>query len=176
MTDRARQLIASLGLQPHPEGGHYLETWRSAGAIPEAALPPGFAGGSRAFSTAILFLLQSHECSVLHRIASDELWFFLEGDPLEVLSLSTDAEPVTVVRLGSPPHGVLTHVVPAGHTFGARVAAGGAFALMACVVAPGFDFRDFSMPSRSELLDAFPSHTALVMALSRDDAPASQAS
>lgn len=169
MTTRAEQLIATLGLQPHPEGGHYRETWRSDGAIPEAALPRGFAGGSRSFSTAILFVLQSHERSVLHRIASDELWFFLEGDPLEVISLSTDDASAAVTRLGRPPDGLLTHVVPAGHTFGARVATGGAFALVACVVAPGFDFRDFSMPSRSKLLEAFPSHAAIVSALTRDD-------
>lgn len=176
MTTHASQLIEALGLEPHPEGGHYRETWRSSGTIPEAALPEGFAGGERAFSTAILFLLEAGERSVLHRIASDELWFFLDGDPLEVISISTNDEPVRVTTLGRGKGLSLTHVVTAGDTFGARVRSGGAFSLVACVVTPGFDFRDFAMPSRAELLAAFPSHAALVRAFTRADAPGGEPS
>jgi predicted cupin superfamily sugar epimerase len=163
----ARDLIAQLELMPHPEGGHYRETWRTPGIIPPTALPPSFAGGPRAFATSILFLLEAGAFSALHRIASDELWFFHAGDPLDITALDTDAAPASVLRLGAPPAHTPFHVIPAGRHFGARVAPGGAFSLVSCVVAPGFDFADFAMPSRADLLATFPNHADIVRALTR---------
>lgn len=72
-------------MQPHPEGGYFAETYRAAEQIPQAALPERFKG-SRAFSTAIYFLLEGHHFSVLHRIQADELWHFYAGDPLKYSS------------------------------------------------------------------------------------------
>lgn len=158
-------MIAALGLRPHPEGGHYLESYRSEAHIAETALPPGFSGGPRSCATAIQFMLVAGEFSALHRIASDELWFFHAGDPLEIVGLTRDEAPAQVWTLTA--HRPMV-VVPARVTFGARVCDGGRFALVSCVVAPGFDFRDFEMPTREALLAAFPSHRAWIEALSRE--------
>ena len=80
----ADQLIKSLRLAPHPEGGFFRETYRAAGTIAGNALPNGFAG-DRVFSTSIYYLLQGSQVSALHRIRSDELWHFHMGDALEVI-------------------------------------------------------------------------------------------
>ena len=77
----AAEWIATLALEPHPEGGHYRETYRSADRISKGALPSRYAG-NRSFGTSIYFLLRTGEVSALHRIVSDELWYFHEGSPL----------------------------------------------------------------------------------------------
>lgn len=162
------ELIASLGLEPHPEGGHYRETFRSALRLPAEALPDAFPG-PRAAATAIYFLLEAGSFSALHRIASDELWFFHAGDPLEVSGFDPAAPPdapATTWRLGPPPAD-FSATVPAGWLFGARVAPGGRWSLVSCVVAPGFDFADFTMPSRGDLLAAHPRHAELITRLTR---------
>lgn len=164
----APDLIAALGLAPHPEGGYYRETYRSALELPATALLPAF-DGPRAAATAIHFLLEAGSFSALHRIRSDELWFFHAGDPLEVSGFdpaAPDHAPATTWRLGPPP-GAYSAVVPAGWLFGARVAPGGRWSLVSCVVAPGFDFADFAMPARAELLAAHPHHAALIARLTR---------
>lgn len=161
----ADELIAALDLRPHPEGGFFRETYRAPLTLTQNALPRAFAG-DRAASTAIYFLLTAGSFSAFHTIASDELWFFLSGDPLEVVVLpERDADAATFTRLG-PPHDLFA-VVPAGRTFGARLAPGGSFALVACVVAPGFDFADFALSSRDALVATLPSHLALISALTR---------
>jgi len=161
-----RSLAAHLRMQPHPEGGHFAETYRDPLILPASALP-GHAG-PRSASTAILFLLESGQFSALHRIASAEAWHFHLGDALVVHVLHPDGRRDDLV-LG---HDVfagerLQAVVPAGATFGARVRDGGRWCLVGCTVAPGFDFADFVMPSRAELLAQFPRHATLVTTLTR---------
>ncbi len=161
-------LIDELQLLPHPEGGFYRETWRSALTLPGAVLPHG---ADRSAATSIYFLLTAGSFSAFHRIASDELWFFHAGDPLEVIVLpglpglpGRVGDEVDVWRLSaSSPFAV----VPAGRTFGSRVVAGGRWSLVSCVVAPGFDFADFVMPSRDELMAVYTAHGALIAELTR---------
>jgi len=155
-------LIEELQLLPHPEGGFYRETWRCTLTLPGAVLPHG---ADRSAATSIYFLLTADSFSAFHRIASDELWFFHAGDALEVIALpARPDEEVDVWRLsaGSP-----FAVVPAGRTFGSRVVAGGRWSLVSCVVAPGFDFVDFVMPSRGELLAVHAAHGKLIGELTR---------
>lgn len=155
----AASLIAALGLKPHPEGGHYLETFRSETAVPTP-------NGSRPSSTAIYYLLADPDFSVLHRVHSDEVWHFYSGDPLE-LHLLTESGAYHIellgprVDLGQQPQ----VVVPAG-VWQAAVPAG-RFTFCGCTVAPGFDFADFELPSRAELLRKFPQHPDLVERLTR---------
>lgn len=153
---QARELIERFGLLPHPEGGHYRETYRSGGTIPAAALPPAF-GGDRQYSTAIVFLLENGDVSRLHRIRSDEIWHFYGGGPLRLAMISPEGA-VREIVLGSD-IGAGKHVqtiVPAGVWFGAKPCAGTAFSLVGCTVAPGFDFADFEMGEREALKTAFP--------------------
>lgn len=158
--------IERLALKKHPEGGWYKEEYRASEYIPVAGLPSRF-DGERAFCTSIYFLLTGDEFSALHRIRQDELWHFYDGDGLTVHVISPDGQYVGN-RLGrNHDQGEsLMHVVEAGNWFGASVTAGG-FALVGCTVAPGFDFADFELPARSELLERYPYHDALIRRLTR---------
>lgn len=162
----ADEIISLLRLQPHPEGGFYRETYRSPEMIDAGALPGRF-GGDRCFSTAISFLLRGAQISSLHRIASDELWHFYLGDPLEVVEISSDGVLTTTV-LG-PGGATFQAVVPAGSWFGARLVEprADAFALAGCTVAPGFEFSDFEIARRDDLAAGFPQHEAIIAAMTR---------
>ena len=150
-------------MQPHPEGGFFAETYRSAEIILPDALPARFAG-ARAFSTAIYFLLESHNRSALHRIQSDEVWHFYAGGPLEVFVIEPDSGALTVIRLGnrSDRGEVFQAVVRAGCWFGSKPIAGSDFSLVGCTVAPGFDSADFELADCAKMLRQFPQHEAVI--------------
>lgn len=155
-------LVARLDLKPHPEGGFYRETYRSPGVVPRAALGPAF-GGDRAHATAILFLLPAGAKSRLHRIKSDELWHFHLGGPLTVASISpSGAVSETILGPDLSAGHQLQHAVPAGSWFGAYPGLGAAFSLVGCTVSPGFDFADFELGRRDELLREFPRARGLI--------------
>ena len=162
MNDEARAWIDRLELQRHPEGGWFRETYRAAGTIPASALPDGFAG-ARAFSTAVYFLLARPEVSRFHRLRSDEVWYFHAGGALEVVAIARDGT-VTTARVGGD-HAQgdrLQAMVPAGTWFGAELASEAEWALVGCAVAPGFDFADFELGRRADLVAAYPRHRALI--------------
>ncbi|MFI6775912.1 cupin domain-containing protein [Nocardia sp. NPDC050412] len=135
MTDKRPPLAVALDLEPHPEGGWYRQTWRSAVEFTPQGYP-----GQRASATGIYFLLMPGERSAPHTVRSDELWLWHRGGPLvldiggEELVLGPDVE-----------HGqVLQAVVPGGVSQAARPA-GNEYVLVSCIVAPGFDFADFRL-------------------------------
>lgn len=161
--ESAEYWIKHLNLLPHPEGGYYKETYRSAEQIPSAGLPDRFPG-TRHFSTAIFFLLRSSDRSLFHRIKSDELWHYHAGSPLYVYVLKDDLEVFTLgpnLRNGES----LQVIVPANCWFGAKVAHPDSYTLSGCTVAPGFDFNDFEIGKRNELLKTFPAHHDIIRAL-----------
>jgi predicted cupin superfamily sugar epimerase len=140
MNERARQLIVDLKLTPHPEGGFYRETFRSDLQLPEAALPRGY-GGQRAAVTAILFLLPTGARSALHRVRSDEIWMHHQGDPVRL-----EVEGIGEVLLGQQREQLFQATVPGGRWQAAECLEGPTgYALVGCVVAPGFDFLDFEL-------------------------------
>jgi len=142
MHPRATELIATLELQPHPEGGFYREVFRSA-----AAVAPADGRGARAALTTIYFLLTAETLSRWHLVSSDEVWHLYEGGPLELLELDLSTRRLTRTHLAPVDGrgGAPVHVVPTGRWQAARTAA--AYALMGCTVGPGFDFSDFRMLS-----------------------------
>src|SRR5262245_55493857 len=152
----ARDWIETLGLTRHPEGGWYRETYRSGETIDRAALPTRF-DGDRAFSTAIYYLLESGDFSALHRIRQDEVWHFYDGAALTLHLISPDGA-YSSIRLGRMARGGdrPQAVTPAGWTFAATVDEPASFALVGCTVAPGFDFADFELPPRAELIGLYP--------------------
>lgn len=164
----AEELVRSLKLVRHPEGGWYSESYRSIETVSAASLPERF-GGPRSLSTAIYFLLERGEFSALHRIKSDELWHFYAGAPLAVRALTPEGR-VLHVKLGPDLAAGETFqaVVPAGCWFGAEPLGAGAYSLVGCTVAPGFDFADFEMADRKELLRQFPAQSDLIRRLTRD--------
>ncbi len=146
----AAELARTLGLAPHPEGGFFLETYRSA----ESFVPAGI-GEPRAVSTAILYLLGRDDKSRFHRIKSDELWHHHLGGGLRLIELLSDGKiRETVVGPDVAAGHKLQHAVPAGAWFGAEPL--GDFALVGCTVAPGFDFADFELGKRNALAEDFP--------------------
>jgi hypothetical protein len=158
--------IERLQLAPHPEGGYFRETYRSIGAYPFTDDSPF--KGSRNYATAIYYLLRNNECSKLHRIHSDELWFFHAGDPLTVHVFPETGAPSSFTLGTSPDEGqVLQQYVPAESWFGASLADPGSasYALVSCVVAPGFDFRDFDFAQRETLIKKFPGHIPIIAQL-----------
>lgn len=163
----AAGLIDSLGLARHPEGGWYRETYRASGSIPGPLLPEPFAG-ERSYATAIYFLLERGDVSALHRLKSDELWHFHAGAPLTVHVITPGGD-YSSLRLGSEPAAGETFqaAVPAGCWFGAETA--GAYSLVGCTVAPGFDFADFELGQRAELLRRFPAHAGIIRRLTPAD-------
>jgi predicted cupin superfamily sugar epimerase len=139
VNDRAADLIATLGLRPHPEGGHYGEVFRSV-----ARVRPADRDVERVALTTIYFLLEAGEWSRWHRVQADEAWHFSEGDPLDLLWFDAGGDVVRRARLG--PAAADTRpvaVVPAGCWQAARPL--GAYSLVGCTVAPGFEFADFTL-------------------------------
>jgi uncharacterized protein len=163
----AQRWIDRLELRRHPEGGWFRETYRSEETIVRAALPPRFAG-DRAFSTAIYFLLQGEDFSALHRIHQDEIWHFYDGSSVTVHVIDLEGS-YSTIRVGKDlSAGDLPQaVVKAGCLFGATVDERESYALCGCTVAPGFDFADFTMPSRDELLRRYPHHGPIIEKLTR---------
>lgn len=161
--------IAHLGLEPHPEGGWFRETHRAAESVAAEALPARF-GGARSFSTAVYFLITRDAFSALHRIRSDELWHFYAGDAVTLAILDADGRGgLATRRLGNDPMlGEAPQItIPAGAWFGAEVAPPGAYALVGCTVAPGFDFADFELGERSALVSRYASHRTVIERLTR---------
>jgi predicted cupin superfamily sugar epimerase len=158
------RLIRRYDLQPHPEGGFFRETYRSAMTV-----MAGEKRLQRSASTAIYYLLPAGTFSAWHRIASDELWHFHAGDPLDIHVLAADGDLLTH-RLGNPlvARDVdFQAMVPAGCWFAAEVVQGGAFAFVGCTVAPGFEFSEFELADATELTMSYPKHGAIIGRLSR---------
>jgi uncharacterized protein len=137
------QLIDKLQLQPHPEGGFYRETWRSDLCLPQSILPPAYTG-DRSAGTSILFLLPTEHCSRWHRVRSAELWFHQAGDPLELVMAETLDGATQIIHLGRD-HSFQAVVPPNYWQRATPVPGAAGYALVACVVVPGFDFADFEL-------------------------------
>ena len=147
--DRVAELVRTLGLEPHPEGGYYREIWRGA-----LGVAPGDGRGDRAALTSIYFLLPAGAISRWHRVRSDEVWHHYEGAPLELLLVPPDDYRLERVRLGPlGPEQAPVRCAPAGWWQGAQSL--GAYTLVGCTVGPGFEFADFELlADRSQLADA----------------------
>lgn len=158
----AEYYIKTLGLTKHIEGGSFKETYRSEFIIPKSVLPDDFKD-ARNVSTAIYFLLEHGQYSAFHRIASDEMWHFYDGDVLNVYEITPDGE-LHHHRLGRNIEAgeQFQCVIKAGSWFGSRCEVPGGFSLVGCTVAPGFDFADFELAKRNELSSQFPKYRELI--------------
>ncbi len=163
----AQYWIDHLTLKPHPEGGFFRESYRSSVVIPEPALPTTFRG-PRSASTAIYFLLGGEDFSALHRLSADEVWHFYAGSALLVHSIDPNGN-YRVIRLGqnAQANEQFQCVMPGGHWFGSCLEWPDTYALVGCTVAPGFDFRDFEMARRADLLAQYPQHKDVIHKLTR---------
>ncbi len=136
---RARELVRSLSLSPHREGGYFREVFRAGNTV-----TPDDSRGRRSALTAIYYLLETGDQSRFHQLRSDEVWHHYEGDTLIIWITAPDLREVRELRLGPLQHGAEpVACVPAGSWLAARSL--GAYTLVGCTVGPGFEFEDFAM-------------------------------
>lgn len=165
------QLIARLGLRPLPqEGGWFARIWTSGETLPGAALPPRYGDAPRPAGTSILYLIAGAEGSALHRLRTDEVWHFHAGSAVELLRLDPATGRGNWTRLGPDVVGgdAPQLVVPHGCWQGARLAAGGRWALLGCTLAPGWADADFALGNRTKLTAAWPQFADDIAALTRE--------
>lgn len=154
-------LKARFALAPHPEGGFYGETYRADSNVKASY-------GTRSASTAIFFLITPGSVSRLHKIAADECWHFYLGGSMTVLEITEDGT-LTKTILGQDVLGgeKVQHVVKGGTWFGCFPNEGTEYSFVGCTVAPGFDFSDFELASRSSLCKEFPQHKEEISMLTK---------
>ncbi|HOV13635.1 MAG TPA: cupin domain-containing protein [Spirochaetota bacterium] len=158
-------IIKSLNLKPHPEGGYYNETYRSDEMI--NSLPKRYEG-NRVFSTCIYYLLTKDTFSMIHKIKSDEIFHFYMGDPVEMVNLYEDGSG-KILTIGSDIlKGHLPQIIVKKDVWqGAKLVDGGNFALLGTTVAPGFDFDDFETAKREQLLQKYPEFQKIILKLTK---------
>lgn len=149
-----QEILEHLKLMPHPEGGYYIETYRS-----------DLMNGDRSLMTSIYFVLTSENVSKFHRIKSDEHWYFHFGSTVTVHTLDADGHKMH--KLGNDlSNGESPYLLVKGNTiFGSSVDMENSFALVSCAVAPGFDFRDFELFTREQLLAIYPNEESIISRL-----------
>jgi hypothetical protein len=163
--NKIQNIIKRLKLEPHPEGGYFKETYRSAGEINQ--LNANYQG-KRNYSTCIYYLLTSDAFSAFHRIKQDEIWHFYDGSPVNLHQISPDGSYSSIIigrdiDKGQQPQ----FVVKGGIWFAATVVNENDFSLVGCTVSPGFDFRDFEIADRSKLVINHPKHIKIITELTR---------
>ncbi|WP_246943036.1 cupin domain-containing protein [Bacillus pinisoli] len=164
MKQDANYYIDHLKLIPHPEGGFYKSTFASD-------MYSSVHGKERRLYTSIYFLLRSKDISHLHRLKSDELWYFHGGSPLTVHIINESGEyEEEKLGLNLEKGEVPQILVPRNCIFGSSVMEPDTFSLVGCMVSPGFDFEDFELFTQDELLKDYPQHEAVIKKLAYKNA------
>ena len=157
--------IEKFQLIPHVEGGAYKEVYRSPMVLASDCLSPNFSG-ERHICTSIYFLLQKGEFSAFHRIHSDETWHFYFGDSLAIYEIDNNGE-LNEHKIGSDPEKGESFqcTIKAGNWFAARIIPPGIYCLAGCTVSPGFDFEEFELGKRADLIKRYPKYKSLIDSL-----------
>ncbi|WP_313892012.1 cupin domain-containing protein [Psychrobacillus sp.] len=165
MQKDASYYIKHLDLERHPEGGYYKSSYTSDEAIDTFET-------SRKLFTSIYFLLGADDVSHFHRLKSDELWYFHGGSPL-IVHVIDETGNYTEHKLGLDiENGESPQVlVPKNSIFGSSVIENGEFSLVGCMVSPGFDFEDFELFSKKELLALYPQHERIIRKMAYEILP-----
>ena len=162
-----QEIVNTLKLLPHPEGGYYKETYRSKGKIVNGSLNEQFTS-SRSYATGIYFLLTKNIFSAFHKIKQDEMWHFYDGHPLAVHIIDKYGVYYKQI-IGNKFHEnqVPQFVVPRGAWFASSVEEDGEYSLVGCTVSPGFDFNDFELADRASLIKEHPNHKNIITKLTK---------
>ena len=168
----AQEIIAHLSLEPlDQEGGYFRQTWRSTFRIPNEILGSTFPAGEHSAGTAIYFLITRDQFSAMHRLRTDEIWLHHLGDPLEMLMLHPHGEGEIAcigsdLSLGQSPQ----HICPANTWQGTQITPGQdrvGYALGSCIMAPGFEWSEFELGNRNDLVSNYPGFVDQITARTR---------
>lgn len=153
----ASKLIQELNLKPHPEGGYYKETYRGETKIEleEHKI--------RNSSTAIFYMLTNEDKSHFHKVLSDEIWLFHQGETIVIYEIDQKGELIAHLlginfEKGEAPQ----IVIPKGNWFAAQIQSKTGFSLVSCIVAPGFEFEDFILADKQEMLRQYPKYLGII--------------
>jgi len=164
----ADYFIKNLNMTPHPEGGFYKEIYASEENITSNDLKVEFEG-SRILWTSIYFLLRDGEVSNFHRLKSDEMWYYHSGSPLTIYMISPKGEFITEqLGLDIENNEKPQVLVPKDYIFGSAMNNKG-YALVGCMVSPGFEFKDFELFKRNELIEKYPQHQQIILKLTSNE-------
>lgn len=154
MNKEAARLVKKLGLEEHPEGGYFRQTYASDTVVNVEGY-----NGSRNISTAIYYMLVGGQFSAFHRIRSDEIWHHYAGGPitLHMIDKNGKLSRIKIGRGGSP-----QAVIRANTWFAAALDSRASYCLLGCTVSPGFDYRDWELGKRDELVRKYPRHRRLI--------------
>jgi predicted cupin superfamily sugar epimerase len=147
--NKIKAIISALGLEPHPEGGYYKETYRSEKLVQRNG------DKRRAAGTGIYFLLPGKVCTSWHRVTSDELWHFYEGDKLILEIIDPDGN-FKQLPLCDKLSADCSYQRLVPQNCWQRAYSTGAYSLVGCTVTPGFEFEDFEMIEQEKLADRYP--------------------
>lgn len=162
MNNKANYWIDRLDLQPHPEGGYYKEIFRSSTEV----FRKNESEAKKIAFTSIYYLLEANDFSGFHRLKSDEIWYFHDGQPINIHILNADGS-YKCVELSNSENGSLQAFIEPNCWFAAEIPSKLDFALVSCAVAPGFDFSEFEMASKSSLNIIYPLQKNLIEKLCR---------
>lgn len=159
----AEYWIQCLDLKPHPEGGFFREVYRSVNNVFRNNLPKSISGDRR-LATSIYYLLRSEDISKFHRLKSDEIWYYHFGSSIRIVMIDQEGVKRTLmlgtrVEKAEKPQ----VLIPAGTIFGAQLIDKNSFGLFGCVVVPGFEYDNFELFSREDLLQAYPRHADTII-------------
>jgi predicted cupin superfamily sugar epimerase len=160
--ENAKDWIAHLKLQPHPEGGYYKETFRSNQTVFRKT-----GGDLKQACTSIYYLLEGNDFSGFHRLSSDEIWYFHKGIPSLIHVIDHEGK-LGSFELSDTSTGSLSFAIEGGCWFAAETITSYGFSLVSCAVAPGFDFSEFEMAKKNDLQLLYPEHKEILNRLCRD--------
>ncbi len=165
MNKEAEKIVKALNLSKHPEGGYFSEVYRSKETL-EKDLHKRFAGVHSLY-TSIYFLLSENDYSAFHVLKSDEIWHFYKGTTLDIHIIKPNGSLKTVSLGNNLESGeCFQYCIKAGHYFAAEIRDRSSFALVGCTVSPGFEYSDFELCKKKELIAKFPNHKELIDRLS----------
>jgi uncharacterized protein len=150
----AAKLVKKLELEKHPEGGYFKQTYRSDTTISVKGY-----GGPRNISTAIYYMLVGEQFSAFHRIRSDEIWHHYAGGSITLYAIE-DGGKLSKLMIGRG--GTPQAVIKAGTWFAASLNSKRSYCLLGCTVSPGFDYRDWELGRRDDLVRIYPRHKRII--------------
>ncbi|MBP1673186.1 MAG: hypothetical protein H6Q25_1001 [Bacteroidetes bacterium] len=151
------KLIEILDLKPHPEGGFYKETYRALSTVEIDN------SKIRNTSTAIYYLLLDDHKSHFHKVLSDEIWIYHQGETIELYQIDTKGALITHLLGNDIQNSEKPQIViPKGDWFAAKIKKDIGYCLVSCIVAPGFEFEDFILANQEDLIKQYPEYKGII--------------